>query len=369
MNLQDETLYKRILERTHDGLIFKPEGQSFQVILVGDPYLQLTGLSRQLLTTGTLEELPAEYFPDNLHAILQAALSSGKETETHSFLQPNTQASGVLEVTFQAIPMPDKDGRLNYVHYRIHSSAQDSAMPMERSDAEYFMKVDEIRKNDFIAMVSHELKTPLTSLKAYVQLLRIKARNSRDTFTTNALSKADAQVNKMDKMIRSFLDISRLESGQIFLEKEVFTIDQLLSEVVEEVSLTDKTHSILFSACKPLKVHGDREKIGQVINNLLSNAMKYSSHYSKVTVRCEQVGSEVHISVIDEGVGLAKADIEKLFSRFYRVKNMQVKTVSGFGIGLYLSAEIIKKHGGKIWVESEENVGSVFSFSLPGSDN
>ena len=226
-------------------------------------------------------------------------------------------------------------------------------------------KQDEIRKNDFIAMVSHELKTPLTSLKVYVQLLNLKAKTSGDLFTVKSLGKVEGQVNKMNNMIRSFLDLSRLEAGKIYLEYEEFTIEKLIAEIVEEVSLTDKSHTILFSTCKPLSVYADREKIGQVINNLLGNAIKYSRPNTMVTIRCEQVGEMVQVSIEDEGIGIAKADQPKLFSRFYRIQNQELKTVSGFGIGLYLSAEIIQLHEGKIWIESDEGKGAVFYFTLP----
>jgi len=226
-------------------------------------------------------------------------------------------------------------------------------------------KQDEIRKNDFIAMVSHELKTPLTSLKAYVQLLNMKAKISGDLFTVKSLGKVEGQVNKMNNMIRSFLDLSRLEAGKIYLEQEEFTIDKLVAEIVEEVMLTDKSHTILFSNCKPFIIYGDRDKIGQVVNNLVGNAIKYSRPNTTVTIRCEASEGMVQISIKDEGIGIAKEDQSKLFGRFYRIQNQELKTVSGFGIGLYLSAEIIKLHHGEIWVESEEGQGAVFHFTLP----
>jgi two-component system sensor histidine kinase VicK len=230
-------------------------------------------------------------------------------------------------------------------------------------------KLDEIRKNDFIAMVSHELKTPLTSLKAYVQLLGFKAKQSGDMFTLKSLTKIEGQVNKMNNMIRSFLDLSRFEAGKLFLQKERFFIDILISEIIEEISLTDKTHQIQFSGCRSLAVFADREKIGQVINNLLSNAIKYSPQGTIVKIGCEELeNGDVKVWVSDEGVGISKNDIEKLFNRFFRVENTPLKTVSGFGIGLYLSAEIIYRHDGKIWVNSEEGKGSVFYFTLPSED-
>ncbi len=229
-------------------------------------------------------------------------------------------------------------------------------------------KQDEIRKNDFIAMVSHELKTPLTSLKAYVQLLGFKAKQSGDMFTIKSLNKVEGQVNKMNTMIRSFLDLSRLEAGKLNLVKERFYIDKLIMEVVEEILLIDKSHPIFYGDCKPVEVFADREKIGQVINNLLSNAIKYSAPGTKVKVGCGLNGGMVQVWVSDQGLGISKKDTEKLFSRFYRVENTPLKTVSGFGIGLYLSAEIVQRHNGNIWVDSEEEKGSTFYFNLPRGD-
>ncbi len=226
-------------------------------------------------------------------------------------------------------------------------------------------KQDEIRKNDFIAMVSHELKTPLTSLKAYVQLLGFKAKQSGDMFTIKSLNKVEGQVNKMNNMIRSFLDLSRLEAGKLNLVKERFYLDALIREVVEEILLIDKSHPVSFADCESLEVYADREKIGQVINNLMSNAIKYSPPGTKVKIGCELKSGMAQVWVSDQGVGISKKDTEKLFSRFYRVENTPLKTVSGFGIGLYLSAEIVQRHNGSIWVDSEEGKGSTFYFSLP----
>ncbi|MET3113587.1 two-component system sensor histidine kinase VicK [Pedobacter sp. CG_S7] len=226
-------------------------------------------------------------------------------------------------------------------------------------------KQNEIRKNDFIAMVSHELKTPLTSLKAYVQLLALKAKQSGDVYTIKSLKKVDGQVNKMNNMIRSFLDLSRLEAGKLYLDKERFSVEKLIAEIVEETALTDRTHVISTIACIPVEVYADREKIGQVINNLLSNAIKYSNQGTNIQIGIDLKGNSIQVWVKDEGLGISKKDAEMLFSRFYRVENTPLKTVSGFGIGLYLSAEIIQRHNGNIWVESEVGKGSVFYFSLP----
>jgi two-component system sensor histidine kinase VicK len=226
-------------------------------------------------------------------------------------------------------------------------------------------KRDEIRKNDFIAMASHELKTPLTSLKAYIQLLEVKLSASTDPFVTNSLTKALNQVNKMTALIHSFLDLSRIEPGKLQLKKTVFDINRLVQDVVAESRIIAGTHSLKFAAQGDIKVNADREKISQVISNFISNAIKYSPKGSTVTLITETIENEANVAVKDEGIGIKPKDQEKIFNRFYRVNDEDMKHVAGFGIGLYLSSEIIHRHKGKISVQSEEDKGSTFSFTLP----
>jgi len=226
-------------------------------------------------------------------------------------------------------------------------------------------KQDEMRKNDFIGMVSHELKTPLTSLTAIIQVMNAKLKNSDDPFIANAMGKANIQVKKMSNMINGFLNISRLESGKMLIEKHIFEIDALILEVIDEIQMTAFMHSISLASCPPIKVNADRDKIGSVISNLLTNAIKYSPKAQQIIVNCKKIDNTVQVSIKDEGIGIDADDLDKLFDRYYRVESKHTSHISGFGIGLYLSAEIIQRHGGKIWAESESGVGSTFYFTLP----
>jgi PAS domain S-box-containing protein len=226
-------------------------------------------------------------------------------------------------------------------------------------------KQDELRKSDFIGMVSHELKTPLTSLTALIQVLNQKLQNNDDPFVTSALGRASQQVKKMGNMIKGFLDISRLESGKIIIEKQPFNLEELIAETVSETELTVSSHQILVAPCQALSINADRDKIASVISNLISNAVKYSPKGKTITLKCEIIDNSAVFSVKDEGMGIKPQDIDKLFERYYRVNTNHTRHISGFGIGLYLSAEIIQRHNGRIWVESESGVGSTFYFSLP----
>lgn len=226
-------------------------------------------------------------------------------------------------------------------------------------------KQDELRKNDFIGMVSHELKTPLTSLSAYAQMLHSKALHGGDPFTIGALEKVNTQVRKMSTMINGFLNVSRLESGKIFLIKEDFRLDELVEEMIADARMTMSSHTVIFNLIEPVTVHADLDKIGSVISNLLSNAVKYSPKGKNITITCRAEGDEALVSVQDEGMGIKQSDLEKIFDRYYRVESSHTQTVSGFGIGLYICAEVVKRHNGNIWVESEKGIGSTFSFTLP----
>ncbi|MEB0262036.1 chemotaxis protein CheB [Mucilaginibacter sp. 10I4] len=226
-------------------------------------------------------------------------------------------------------------------------------------------KQDEIRKNDFIAMVSHELRTPLTSLQGYIQLLTSKAKKDEDTFNTAKLDKANTQVKKMTAMINDFLNVSSFEAGKIYLNEQVFEMNALLDEIVEEVTLITASHNIVVLPCPTVSVKADRDKIGQVINNFLSNSVKYSSKGKNIEISCKEVNGTIQVSIKDEGMGIKPQDQKKLFDRYYRIENMDTQKISGFGLGLYLSAEIIQRHKGKVWIESEIGKGSTFYFSLP----
>lgn len=226
-------------------------------------------------------------------------------------------------------------------------------------------KRDEIRKNDFIAMASHELKTPLTSLKAYLQLLEIKLAGSTDPFVKTALTKSGNQVNKMTALIHSFLDISKLEPGKLQLNMKAFDINQLIAKSISESRTLSITHILRFENPGPIMVNADMEKIAQVINNFISNAIKYSQKGSNVILASEVRDGSLRVSVTDEGIGIKLKDQEKIFQRFYRAEEDVLKNVSGFGIGLYLASEIIQRHKGKTWVTSKEGEGSTFYFSLP----
>ncbi|WP_207424144.1 PAS domain-containing sensor histidine kinase [Desertivirga brevis] len=226
-------------------------------------------------------------------------------------------------------------------------------------------KQDEQRKSDFIAMVSHELKTPLTSLKANIQLLSRQAEQIQNTFFSKSLSNSEKQINKMSELISGFLNLSRLESGKLSLELQDIELNDLIYQEMEEWNTNYSTRRIFFKRTKPICCKADANKIGMVITNLLSNAIKYSPDQTAISIELKTNNGFAIISIQDKGIGIAESELQKLFNRYFRSARADTKYISGFGIGLYLCYEIVQLHEGKIWAESELGKGSTFFFSLP----
>lgn len=221
------------------------------------------------------------------------------------------------------------------------------------------------QKDEFIGIVSHELKTPVTSLKAYEQVLQNRFRKSGDDASAGMLLKMDGQINKLTMLIQDLLDVTKIEGGKIQFHNEYISIVELLDEVIEEVQRTTDTHKIIKKGKSLRKIYGDRDRIGQVVTNLLTNAIKYSAKADRVIVNILEDNENVTVSVQDFGVGIPKKELPHVFDRFFRVDSPVHRTIPGMGLGLYVSAEIVKRLGGNIWAESTEKKGSTFYFTLP----
>lgn len=227
-------------------------------------------------------------------------------------------------------------------------------------------KKEEERKDDFMGMVSHELKTPLTSLKAYIQILQRTAANEENHKQHNILEKCLKQADYMNSMINGFLNVSRLDSGQLHIEKAAFDFQLLFSEIEDEIRSTNHSRNFIFKSSGNTVINADRSKISQVIHNLIGNAVKYSPFETPIIVEYASIGeNNLLVNVQDQGIGISTEDQQRIFDRYYRVKDMSSRSIAGFGIGLYLCKEIIELHSGTIQVESSKNDGSTFSFILP----
>ena len=236
----------------------------------------------------------------------------------------------------------------------------------ERKRAEEALKKALQHKDEFINIASHELKTPVTSVKAFLQVVQNRlAREGNEKFVA-LLSKMDAQIDKLTALIADLVDVTKIEGGKLQFREEYFSFDELVDETIEEVQRTAEKHTIVKKGSTGTTIFGDRGRIGQVIINLLINAIKYSPDASNVIVESKaDDNSGVTLGIQDSGIGIPKDMLGKVFERFFRVEGENTQTFAGLGIGLFVASEIIKRQGGSIWVESEEGKGSTFYFSLP----
>ncbi len=217
------------------------------------------------------------------------------------------------------------------------------------------------KKDEFISMASHELKTPLSSLKGYVQL--IGRHDNLPDPVGKYVAKANESINKLQHLINNLLDVSKIEAGKLKFNTEVFNLADSINSCIEDCTHIYGSFNIKAEVDPDLPVVGNAERLEQVLMNLISNAVKYSDGRKEIIVNGEKNNNKVTVSVTDFGIGLAEDDQKKVFERFYRV---DTNTFSpGLGMGLYISSEIIKEHYGKMEIKSKLKQGSTFSFSLP----
>lgn len=224
-------------------------------------------------------------------------------------------------------------------------------------------KMKEEKKDEFISIASHEMKTPLTTAKAYLQMLEILLDENNEEANLYAKN-ASHSVDRLNELIGELLDVIKIQLGKLNYNLTTFDFNDMIDSTVENIQLTTTTHTILKTGNVHDKVTGDRDRLQQVVINLLTNAIKYSPHAQKVYINVWQKLDRINVSVRDTGIGIAQQSIDKVFDKYYRVEEHAVQ-FQGLGIGLFVSYEIIQRHHGKLWAESELGKGSTFNFTLP----
>ncbi len=226
-------------------------------------------------------------------------------------------------------------------------------------------KMKEQKKDEFISIASHEMKTPLTTVKAYLQLIEmVLSENKNNEKASLYAKKASLSVTRLNELISELLDVSKIQSGKLDYNFTTFNFDEMIDTTIENMQYSSPFHSILKTGSVHQKITGDKDRLQQVVINLLSNAIKYSPSAGKVFINVGLENGEVKVSVKDSGIGIPRHDIEKIFEKYYRVANHALQ-FQGLGIGLFICYEIVQRHQGKLWVESEPGKGSTFYFTLP----
>ncbi|RYY55968.1 MAG: PAS domain S-box protein [Chitinophagaceae bacterium] len=219
------------------------------------------------------------------------------------------------------------------------------------------------QKDEFISVASHELKTPVTSLKASLQLMNEVKDKGNPELVSKLITQANKSLTRLSVLIEDLLNVSKIRGGQLMLNKRAVSIYELVTACCEDLH-QEKRFNIRVSGPQKLHVDADPDKLEQVLVNFLNNAMKYAADSKDIEIRITQPDDHVKVSVIDQGMGIAPDKVPHLFDRYFRVDNSGTQ-YSGLGLGLYISAEIIRKHGGQIGVESTPGAGSTFWFTLP----
>jgi len=256
--------------------------------------------------------------------------------------------------------------------YRWHLNR---AIPLRNDDGEIILwigaatdieeqKREMERKDEFIGIASHELKTPLTSLKGYLQLIASYKKDDLPPAVKTYIDKAVISINKLQHLVNDLLDVSKIQAGRLEYRLNQIDISELVRQCIENAAHIYPAYEFKNEAQPNLVVNGNAERLEQVLMNLVNNAVKYSPGNKNIIVRAIQFKDSVRVSVTDFGIGLSAEQIDRIFERFYRVEDKKYMT-SGLGMGLYISTEIISSHNGKISVQSEPGKGSTFYFELP----
>lgn len=335
-------------EASKDGILFVSKDR--KIISYNKRFVELTGIPKEIVTEGSSIKA-TEYLKTKV-------VNSEEYINRVNHLYNNFDEDSNDEVYF-------KDGRI-----------LDRYGTSIKYNGEYFGRVWffrditerkelERRKDEFIGIATHELKTPLTTVKAFTQILQKRFMEIKDEKSLNYLSKMNLQINKLTELVKDLLDASKIDAGKLDLQYQKFNIKDLIKDTVENLQETTDKHKISVKNSLIQNIYADKERVGQVLTNLLSNAIKYSPYKGNIIVNSTKTNNMITISVKDFGIGISKENYDKVFERFVQIKSSGNETMPSLGLGLYISSEIIKRHGGNIWLESNKDKGTTFFFTLP----
>jgi two-component system, OmpR family, sensor histidine kinase VicK len=288
--------------------------------------------------------------PVSRDAMGLARALDGETVVEKEYLVYNRQLGRDLHVRESAAPLLDARGRIS------------GAVAVIR-DVTAFAELDQL-KDQFISVAAHELKTPVAVMKGFAQTL-LRTAQDLSPPRRRMLEAIDRGADRIDNTVRELLDVSQLHLGRLELAAERVDLLQLVEEVVDRLAVAATRHRIRVVAAEPAVVQGDHDRLAHVLGDLIDNAVRYSPEGGDVDVEMRVTGRKAIVSVRDQGVGIPREKQRHIFERFYRAHTGTPFDYGGMGVGLYVAWEIIHRHGGRIWFESEEGRGSTFHFSLP----
>lgn len=326
------------------------KGSDFVVEIANEKILELWGTTAEVIGRPIFEVLP-EAKDQGFEQLLQDVYHSGKAFTAYDRPADLRRNGNVERVFLNFVYAPLRDAR--DAIYAVMAVAIDVTEQV----------LAQQKKDDFIGIASHELKTPLTSLKASIQLMERLTSKEPDNKFDGLIAQSGVSVNKLAYLVEDLLNVSKLNEGQLNLNKEYFTLSEVINDCCQHVRLAG-THELVLQGDLELKVFADMHRIDQVLVNLVNNAVKYAPGSANIIIIIEQLNDFVKVLVKDSGPGIPEDKLPHLFQRYYRVDSSGHQ-ISGLGLGLYISNEIIEKHGGKMGVDSQVGAGSTFWFTLP----
>lgn len=322
--------------------------KSGMILYVNDKFTQISQYSREELVGKTHRLINSGYHPKEYMKHLWQTILAGKVWRGE--LKNRAKDGSYYWVDTTITPIVDEQGKPKlFIAIRTDITER---------------KLLEQQKDEFIGIASHELKTPVTSLKAYLQLAAQTLAGERHPMAL-LVNKAERQTNKLIGLITDLLDITKIDSGQINFHKQPLNVNEVIREAVDAVQVTALHHRIETNLSPPAMVLADKNRLSQVVQNLLTNAIKYSPESDKVMVESNISDGHAVVKVQDFGLGINPSEQSNIFQKFYRTNSHSTQSISGNGLGLYISSQIIAHHHGNMWVDSQPGKGSSFFISLP----
>jgi len=302
--------------------------------------------------------IPADRLDEEAYII--GEVSKGNKVDHFQTLR-RAKNGKLIPISLSVSPVVDENGKVIGASKIARDISAEQAAQQET--AQLYQQLQELnaRKDEFIGLASHELKTPLASVKGYLQILSKRMTDEKDKLF---VQKTQHQLSKLSDLVNDLLDVSKIEAGKLHFANEEFDMLDVVRDAIDLISHANNNYKIqLHSPTPSCKIRGDANRLEQVIINLMTNAIRYSPGSDQIEVHLVPETDQIKVGVKDFGIGIAPEKLNHIFSRYYRVDDNS--KVSGLGIGLYLCYEIVTRHKGHIWAESEPNVGSTFWFTLP----
>lgn len=347
-------------------------GQPFDRLLPRESTKQggLEALSKQMEEAGHIEGRDVEMLSSQreritVHLVGNALSEDGRRVTGYSLVMREVTAARLAEQELRTLygeleeKMRERTRKLELARHQL-----------EQRNAQLHQAYQELKeldhlKSDFVSMVSHELRSPLTNISGAVELM-LQEEELSDEYVRRMLGVVGEQSERLIRLVRGVLDVSRIDAGRLYLDRQEVDLFPVLQRVVSSLQATTDFHWFELPSADSLPtVWGDEDRIEQIFFNLLDNAVKFSLSGGPIKIQMEAGEEEIMLSVTDPGVGIPAAKLDRIFQKFHRLDSDDARETYGHGLGLYITKALVEAHGGRIWAESVEGQGSTFTFTLP----